>query len=315
MVPEKILIVGLGSIGRRYARLLTERGGAELYALRSGAGGESFAGVRDLRSWDEVKQAAPGAAFITNPTAAHIDTAIKCAELGMHLFIEKPLDMRLDRLAELKKIVKEKGLSAYVAYNLRFHPGVAELKGIVAREGFEMAEARCSSWLPDWRPGTDHLKSYSASAALGGGAVLDLSHEPDYASYIFGEVTAVTGSARRLSDVTVDADDTADMTLHLLGGGTVAVHVDFCTHKPAERTVKTVTRAASYELDLAGGRLITARDGRTSEKKYAADRDLTYKAEIEYFFNNLGGEMMNGLDEAGSLLEKLLELRKATGVR
>lgn len=312
-MTEKILIVGLGSIGRRYARLL--QGRAELYALRSGRGGDPLPGVKELYSWDEARAAAPGAAFITNPTSEHIETAIKCAEFGAHLFIEKPLDMRLDRLPVLKKLTMEKGLAAYVAYNLRFHPGVIELKDIVAREGFEMAEVRCSSWLPDWRPGTEHLKSYSASAALGGGVVLDLSHDPDYASYIFGQVEGVTGSARRLSDVTLDAEDTADMTLHLRGGHTVEVHVDFCTRGPAARTVKTVTRNASYELDLVGGKLITARNGRTEEKLYAVDRDHTYKAEIEYFFGNLGGPLMNGLDEAGALLEKLLEMKKASGVK
>lgn len=313
MLPEKLLIVGLGSIGRRYARLL--QGRAQLYALRSCKGGDPCPGVADLFSWEEVRAVSPGAVFITNPTSEHIDTAIKCAELGMHLFIEKPLDMRLDRLPQLKRLVKEKGISAYVAYNLRFHPGVMELKDIVEREGFELAEVRCSSWLPDWRPGTDHLKSYSANAAMGGGVVLDLSHEPDYASYIFGEVLRVTGAARRLSEVTVDAEDTADMTLHLKGGGVVEVHVDFCSNRATERTVKVVTRAASYELDLARGRLITARNGLREEKSYAGDKDLTYKAEMEYFFNRLGAEMINGLDEAGALLEKLLQLKTANGAK
>jgi predicted dehydrogenase len=314
-MAEKILIVGLGSIGRRYARLLPDLGHKALYALRSGAQGPLCAGVKDLFSWDEVRAAAPSAAFITNPTSEHIATAIKCAELGMHLFIEKPLDMRLDRLPELKAIVKAKGLSAYVAYNLRFHPGVIELRDIVAREGLELAEARCSSYLPDWRPGTDHLKSYSASAALGGGVVLDLSHDPDYAGYIFGPVAGITGRASRSSAVTVDAEDTADLVLRLKGGADVAVHVDFCTPGPAVRTVKAVTRTASYDLDLVAGKLTAAKNGRAESKVYSVDRDLTYKAEVDYFFKHLGGEMMNGLDEAGDLLAKLLEFKRANGLK
>lgn len=314
MAQTKILITGLGSIGRRYARLLQERGGVKLIGLRSNRGSAPCGGVTDIYTWEEAASCGAKIAFITNPTAAHIETAIKCAELGMHLFIEKPLDMRLDRLPELKELVANKGLTAYVAYNLRFHPGVVELKDIVAREGFKSAEVRCSSWLPDWRPGTNHMESYSAKAGMGGGVVLDLSHDPDYTGYIFGLVTGIDGLARRASAVTVDAEDTADMTLRLAGGAAIPVHVDFCTPGPAVRTVKAATTVASYELDLVGGRLITEKDGNRYEKKYEINRDFTYKAEVEYFLENLGKPVMNSLDEAGALLSKLLELKRANGL-
>lgn len=315
MKARKILLTGLGSIGRRHARLLASRGDVELFALRSGHSAGSFNGVKDLFSWDDVMSVSPDIAFITNQTAAHLETAIKCAGMGMHLFIEKPLDTCLERLPELKALVKEKGLTAYVAYNLRFHPGVVDLRTIVASEGFELAEVYCSSWLPDWRPGTEHLKSYSALSALGGGVVLDLSHEPDYAGYIFGEIVGIDGRAARVSTVTVDAEDTADLTLHLKGGQKVAVHVDFCTRGPASRMVKAVTRAASYELDLISGRLITVRDGRREERTYQVDRDATYKAQLDYFFAHLGREHMNGLDEAGNLLKMLLALKRFNGLQ
>lgn len=305
--PEKILIVGLGSIGRRYARLLPGMGDFEIYSLRSG-NGKPCQGVKNLHSWGDVKQIAPKAAFITNPTFMHINTAAKYAALGMHLFIEKPLDMRLSGLAKLKKIVKARGLSSYVAYNLRFHPGIIAVKEIVRREGFCHASVRCSSWLPDWRPGTDHKNSYSANARMGGGAVLDLSHDVDYAGYIFGDVVSITGSARRSSDVTVNAEDVADMNLRLKKGGNVSVHVDFCS-RFSERTVKFTTPAASYELDLIKGRLLINRNERITEKKYEVDRDFTYKAEMRYFFSRLGGKMMNDIEEASCLLEKLIKFK------
>lgn len=310
--PEKILIVGLGSIGRRYARLLPGAGDFEIYALRSGKG-ESCSGVKDLYSWAEVERIAPTVAFITNPTSLHMRTAVKCAGLGMHLFIEKPLDMCLAGLAKLKKILKTRRLSSYVAYNLRFHPGVAELREIVRREGFWHASVRCSSWLPDWRPGTNHKRSYSASAKMGGGVTLDLSHDADCARFIFGEVAAIEGLARRSSNITVDAEDVADMNLCLKQGGYVSVHVDFCS-RFNERIVKLTTRAASYELDLIKGTLLASRGGRVTRKHYKADRDFTYKAEIRYFFSRLGGKMMNDIDESASLFGKLVKFRRGSGL-
>jgi len=299
-------------MGRRYARLLPGVGDFEIYGLRSGKGGPC-PGVKDLYSWAEVERVAPKVAFITNPTSLHICTAVKCAGLGMHLFIEKPLNMRLSGLAKLKKVIKARRLSSYVAYNLRFHPGVAEMREIVRREGFWHASVRCSSWLPDWRPDTNHKRSYSANAKMGGGVVLDLSHDADYAHFIFGEISSIEGLARRSSNVTVDAEDVADMNLRLKKGGYVPVHLDFCS-RFNERTVKFTTREASYELDLIKGILLTSRGGRVTRKKYMVDRDFTYKAEIRYFFSRLGGKMMNDIDEASSLLGKLVKFKRGSSL-
>ena len=54
------------------------------------------------------------------------------------------------------------------------------------------------SHLPSWRPGTNHLESYSANNWLGGGVTLDFIHEPDYISAIFGlpEKSKVTLSVK-----------------------------------------------------------------------------------------------------------------------
>jgi len=307
MTKKKVLLIGLGSIGSRYKRLLLQRGNIEIFALRSGLT-PSVPGINELRSWEEVKLVAPDIAFITNPTALHIETAIKCASLGMHLFIEKPLDMRLHGLKKLLKVVKTGKLSSYVAYNLRFHPGVEKLRDIVRREGFCHASVRCSSWLPEWRPGTDHKKSYSANAKLGGGVVLDLSHDVDYAGYIFGEISAISGIARRSSNVTVDAEDVADMNLLLKKGGHVSVHVDFCS-RFNERTVKFTTPAASYVFDLLEGTLQTNRSGHVTKAIFKVDRDFTYKAEMQYFFSRLGTRIMNDINESSGLLEKLIKFK------
>ncbi|MFX7793064.1 Gfo/Idh/MocA family oxidoreductase, partial [Acinetobacter baumannii] len=44
-------------------------------------------------------------------------------------------------------------------------------------------------YLPDWRPTKDYRETVSAKTELGGGVLLELSHELDYAQWILGSLT------------------------------------------------------------------------------------------------------------------------------
>ena len=91
MIRMKVVIFGLGSIGRRQARLLLDNFRHELFAFRSNEGiAPNDLGIKEIYNWEEVEKLNPEVAFITNPTFLHLETALKCAKLGMHLFIEKP---------------------------------------------------------------------------------------------------------------------------------------------------------------------------------------------------------------------------------
>jgi CMP-N,N'-diacetyllegionaminic acid synthase len=64
----------------------------------------------------------------------------------------------------------------------------------------------CGSNLPDWKK-TDYSKSYSASKKLGGGVLLDLSHEIDYLHWIFGDLNILYSYNKKISNLDIDCDD------------------------------------------------------------------------------------------------------------
>ena len=119
----KILFFGLGSIGKRYAKLIKDNYNHELYAFRhdkNQVGNEL--NIKEIYKIDQIDEIKPDIAFITNITASHLKYANICAEKGIDLFIEKPLSHDDVGLDDFKKIVKENNVNIYVAYCLRFHP-------------------------------------------------------------------------------------------------------------------------------------------------------------------------------------------------
>lgn len=306
----KIIFFGLGSIGQRHAGILLDNYPHDLYAFRSDANNSpNKLGIKELYSWKEVKDLKPDVAFITNPTVLHIETAIKCAEIGCKLFIEKPIDKDLQGLAKLITLVKDKNLTTYVAYCLRFHPVIIRLKEYVDKEKPLHVRVVCSSYLPNWRSGQDYLKSYSANADMGGGVILDLSHEVDYVDYLFGGIKKISGNSARVSNVTVDAEDYVDM-LVVSGDTPVSMHLDFLSQ----------LRQRCIQIDFEGltvvGDFINAEikeyEGETikSSIRLGYERGQEYKEQIKYFFDNIdNSRMMNNLSEAADLFKKLIAFK------
>ncbi len=297
MTSEKksILMCGLGSIGKRHARILKKNFPHDLWALRTGLGQEkNDLGIPELHSWEEVARRRFDCAFITNPTFLHIRTALECARRRMHLFLEKPIDCQLTGLDELLTLVEKNRLTGYVAYPLRFHPEIRRLKERLKGEKILSSRIVCSSWLPDWRPDQDVQKSYSAHRDQGGGVLLDLSHELDLVASLFGEVSKIEGSLQRRGNVTVDAEDFAD--LHLTHGqGVTQVTLD-CANRKGERFVEVSTGNFSERVDLTD------------------NKDPLYEAQLDSFFRNLGNPKIdNNLFEASRLFRQIISFRDGHG--
>lgn len=313
MTP-RVLLVGLGSIGTRHARLLrTHFPELDLVALRSGSASPgNELGLPELHGWDEVDRQTFDVAVIANPTSLHIDTARLCAERGMHLFLEKPIDARLDGLDELIAICQSKQLTSYVAYPLRFHAVIGALRERLARRQVRHVRMVCASYLPDWRPGRAHLDVYSAHARMGGGVLLDMSHELDLAQYLFGPVRSLRGTLRRTGDVTVDAEDCADVLLSH-DWGTTNISLTMISRSP-RRVISIETADGYLAADIRAQTVTDLRDGNVETITLTAGADNMYVAQLRYFFGNLGRtEIDNNLLQASDLYRKMIALREEEG--
>lgn len=295
----KILFFGLGSIGQRHLRLIQQHfPNMETWAHRTHLGQNSFEDpdIGLVFDWNGIDYLNPDIAFICNPPYLHISTAIKCAKRGMHLFIEKPIGHNTDGLDTLLKICDQKGLTAYVAYPLRFHPTFQHLQAIVENNTPLHARIICTSYLPGWRPGRNHLESYSAIENMGGGALLDVSHEIYYAEWLFGPVFEIQGTRGRVADnITIDTDDFCDLTIVHDGG--------FVSHVYISLLSKKLRRHCTIEC----------REGRFKDyfNFEPAVSEKMFVDQLHHFFNNIDNpELAGNLAECAPLFRQIIKFRQ-----
>jgi len=306
----KIVFFGLGSIGTRHARLIKENFKHELYAFRHSKDSEkNILGIKEIFSFEELDEIKPDVAFITNPTYKHMECALQCAKRGMHLFIEKPLSDTQEHLREFKQIVKEKKIKTYVAYNMRFNQLITWLKENLQGKEPVHVSVYASSFLPNWRKNIDHLKNYSAIKDQGGGIVLDLSHEIDYLYYLFGDIKKVKVNSKKISDVTMDSEDFADILLEFKNGMFGNVHLNFLS-RLNRREIIIDLKDSTVTADLINNIIIIHNDKGKRDINFNFEKDDMYLSELKYFFEHIRTKkMMNDIDESFPIFDIIIKIK------
>ncbi|MFM7547849.1 MAG: Gfo/Idh/MocA family protein, partial [Cyanobacteriota bacterium] len=240
--PRRILVCGLGSIGRRHLRLLHELNpSSELAAWRSGHGPgcpEEDLLVARFSSLEEALAWQPDAAIVASPAPLHCAQAWELAAAGVALLIEKPLGTGEEPQAAWQPLQSAavNGLPILVGYVLRHDPALAVLQAWLAsgRIGSLVSvHGRCGSWLPDWRPGTDYRRGVSARRELGGGVLLELSHDLDLLRSLLGPLTVTVADLSCSGLLEIGVEDRALLLLRTGAGARLSLQLDFCTRPPA----------------------------------------------------------------------------------
>jgi CMP-N,N'-diacetyllegionaminic acid synthase len=196
---SKALVIGYGSIGRRHAKVLKDiKKFDEILILTS----QKIKEFKTIKSIQQIKTINPDYIVISKPTSEHFKYLDYCENYlrGKLILIEKPLFDKINSL----KIKKNK---VFVGYNLRFHPVIKKLKKELKNKDIFNVHIQNSSFLPEWRNTLSYDKTSSAQKKMGGGVLLDLSHELDFIRYLFGNFKIISGINKRISQLKINTDD------------------------------------------------------------------------------------------------------------
>lgn len=302
-----ILIIGLGSIAQKHVNAIrTLNNNATIYALRSAKNVNQESNVLNIFSLENLDFTLDFA-IISNPTNLHYKYIQILAQKNIPLFIEKPAVHTLENSAELISQIESKNLLTYVACNLRFHPCILFIKDFLKSEPHRINEVNvyCGSYLPDWRPGKDFRKIYSANEDMGGGVHLDLFHELDYVTWIFGYPIKSNSIKRRVSSLAINAFDYANYVLEY-PNFTANIVLNYY-RKKTKRTMEIVLDNQIINIDLFNN-IVSDENDKLLFQLSNFEMKKTYNYQMEYFIKCMkqNEKPMNSLKESIETLKIVL---------
>lgn len=288
----KILVIGYGSIGERHIRNLKSLSAGEITACghvnmkRLSMIGQKYG----IQTYPNLKHALNydfDAALVCTPTSTHIPIAFKVLKHGTHLFIEKPISHTLKGVDELIEQARKRRLVFYAGYHLRFHAGLRLVKKMLTRGEIGKvlsARAEFGQYLPDWRPWQDYRRIYYGRRRMGGGIILEASHELDYLRWLLGEVEEVSCFAGKLSHLEVDTEDNAEITLKFRSRAIAGVHLDF-TRRDFSRNCEIRGEEGSIIWSYPDRfvKIYSARSKRWRAFNVGGERNEMYVREMKHF--------------------------------
>lgn len=306
----KVCFVGVGSIAKRHIKNLTricKEDNIDLTIDAVRRNGTKDADeisylINDIFSSPEELGSLYDAVFITNPTEYHLNALARVTPCGRNFFIEKPI-VSLSQLESIKKYKKKEKAVYYVACPLRYNAVIQYIKNNINLDNVFAIRSMSSSYLPDWRPGQDYRNTYSAHKSMGGGVSIDLIHEWDYLTFLFGKPINVNWMCGKKSNLEIDSEDYA-IYIGEYQSKTVELHLDYFGRKTI-RNIMLFTKDDTIVGDIANNKITFLKSGKTID--FNENRDDFQIRELRHFI-----EMIEGKCEQDSDINHAIDVLKLT---
>jgi len=257
MISDVFCVMGLGNIAGRHRRNLKmmHPKGHVISISASGRIPESMPDDCDffVESIDDAIKMNPRFAVIASPSPMHLDHSLQFLKANIPVLVEKPLTAEYEDGLKLAAAADTYGTPVAVAYCLRFMPSALKIKQLLQTNIIGTIfniNIIAGEFLPNWRASKDYKDSVSVSKHLGGGVLLELSHELDYARWLLGDLSVEFSSLNNSKTLNLEVEEVADILLTNAAGLRCYVHLDFL-QSPAYRVATFIGEKGRLEWDLA----------------------------------------------------------------
>lgn len=226
----KILVVGLGSMGKRRIRNMKHLNAGEIFGFdpREDRRKEAVEklGIETFEDFDVAMEQKFDAMVISTPPNLHMQFAKIAAERGIHFFTEAGISNK--GVQEVIDISAINNVVAAPSCTLRFHPSIKRMKKLVdyGHIGKILTFTyESGQYLPDWHPWEDYRTFYVSKRETGACREI-VPFELTWVNWVMGNVTQVTAMKGKLSDLDCDIDDAYHLLMRYENGAIGHLLVD-----------------------------------------------------------------------------------------
>lgn len=286
MKKLNICIVGYGSIGKRYLKILKKYFKTyNIYLFRRKNDSNVLKDVKQIFKRGDLIKHNIDAAIICTPTAQHIKDATYFCENNIPVLVEKPISHNLKKIKNFSNLVKRKKTRVQVGYVLKFKKELDYIKKLIDKSKIISAQIVCTSNIKEWNKNKNYKLHSSVKKKLGGGVLLELSHEIDYARYLFGDFKSTYCKLTKSKNLGIDVEDQADLILITKDNIRVNIHLSFSSFsKIRECKINTINDYIYW--DILNNSVYSKKKGHIY--KDPVNFDINYLRQLRYFFKNIG---------------------------
>ena len=234
-----IIVIGLGSMGRRRIRLLKEYD-RELNIVgvdsREDRRNQALSEL-EVHSFSSVEEACRlnhkiELAFVCTSPLSHALIIKECLERGLHVFSE--INLRPDGYDENIRLAKERGVVLFLSSTFLYREEMKYLKKELQsiRGGFSYYHV--GQYLPDWHPWENYKDFFVGNRATNGCREL-MAIEFPWISDVFGQIESVKSIHSKCSALDIDFPDTYQLLISHKNKGTGMVMIDVLSRKAVRR--------------------------------------------------------------------------------
>lgn len=225
MKKHKIGIVGTGAIALKHAQAIESLTNAELVGLfnpnsNSAAKAKEKFLATVFSNWEEFA-ALPdlNVVCICTPSGMHLEPALKAIEGGKHVFVEKPIEVTLERADQLIKAAEINKVKLGVVFQNRFSADFIQLNEAVKAGIF--GRILMGNAAINWFRDANYYASSQWKGTLqfdGGGALINQAiHTLDLLLEVMGEVDSVFGKVKTTL-YPIEGEDLGAALVHFKSG-------------------------------------------------------------------------------------------------
>ena len=238
-------VVGLG-MGQHHAMAITNAKGAKLVAVCdvdeerlnkvvAQYGCRGYAEYKELLADEAVEVVA-----VCTPSGMHVDMALEAVALGKHLIVEKPVDVRAEKIERLIQAGRDAGVKMQAIFQSRTVPLHRRMKEAISggRLGKVIGVHAMLPWYRKQSYYEGPHGSWKGTWAMdGGGSLMNQGvHTVDLLQWLVGRVRSVMGAFGVYAHE-IEAEDTSVAVLKFENGALGTLSTTTCTYPGLPQTV------------------------------------------------------------------------------